>query len=243
MRQKQLGLISVTLLLGSWIATAGYFGWQHNLSDQTRKMAQLRLRQQEQSKPDAANKRPEIPAIDASIRDIIARLQPRMRELRQPRQESAEPIKMEMLGFSDQALMQEMVAAKATVDQFKAQVIISMTFLSGDYRMAVINGRLYREGETLEGSNHAQIHTITPDKVLLASRDMRQWIEVSNSASVITSNKDTATNAAPQQDKTSQQPAQGSGAAAPASAANTVEDIKKAQSAVSDVLKELKGGR
>ena len=56
--------------------------------------------------------------------------------------------------------------------------IISMTYVSGENRYAVINGKLYKEGELL--NNELRIKKIDHSKVLIASMASENWIEVNN---------------------------------------------------------------
>ncbi len=83
-----------------------------------------------------------------------------------------------MMGFSETSISSHEAIETASVEQFHER-IVSMAYVSGGERFAVIDGHLFKEGDTLQDVG-ASVRSITPDKVLLAGKEIRQWLKVNN---------------------------------------------------------------
>ncbi|ABK43454.1 hypothetical protein Mmc1_0936 [Magnetococcus marinus MC-1] len=122
-----------------------------------------------------------LPKPDAGLDVMRENNEPLLRQLRSPRGRESGKINMAMLGYSKDSIMQSRENMQALGEDFRKR-IISMTFVTGEDRYAVIDGVLYKEGDTFEDG--AKIRTIRPDKVLIAGRETLQWVEVFNPVEV-----------------------------------------------------------
>ncbi|MBF0307956.1 MAG: hypothetical protein HQL56_00310 [Magnetococcales bacterium] len=176
MKQKYLGLVSVSVLglgMAGMIAVSGADLVPLLIAFQ-KKAAQSGV--VTGSAPgDLAKK---IPAIDPVVQESILKLAPNLLSLRSPSKSSLGDIKLQMLGYSSEAVTMDEVAINTPSESFD-RLVITMAFVSGDKKYVVLDGRFYQEGDQI-GESGASIRTITPEKVLLAGREVRQWIKVQN---------------------------------------------------------------
>ncbi|MBF0135603.1 MAG: hypothetical protein H7833_09230 [Magnetococcus sp. DMHC-1] len=177
MKKNSIGLVSVVILVVSFFGVGLYHGYEFVYgveANQESKIASI---------SDEINReKPKIPPIDAVMRSKISQLHPRLNQLHNPKQAVTGDINMQMVGFSSQALEQSERILSQAKEDYQAR-IISMAYVAGENRFAVIDGRLYREGDDF-GDTGAKIRTIRQDKVLIAGRDVRQWLDVHNPVAV-----------------------------------------------------------
>jgi hypothetical protein len=163
MKSRYLGILAQGMALVSFFMIVGIAAW----------IGHSRMRAS--SDADRLAAIPEAPK--AELADIT-RLYPRLSELARPRKGAGGDVNFLMLGFSNTSLASQGSLVAASLEDFSHHAV-TMAFVSDKGRYAVIDGVLYREGEVLEGSGGA-LRTVTPDKVLIAGREVRQWLEVSN---------------------------------------------------------------
>ncbi|MEG3639699.1 hypothetical protein [Magnetococcus sp. PR-3] len=118
-----------------------------------------------------------VPKPDKTLDDLRQRNEPKLKQLRTPQGRESGRVNMIMLGFSQDSIRMSQDSMKALTEDFRKR-IISMTFITGDERFAVIDGQLYKEGDEI--ANGAKIRTVRADKVLIAGREILQWVEVHN---------------------------------------------------------------
>lgn len=173
MKAKYFGLFSISLLLTTLVGSALYSGVTLG------RKASLDLsalnRRVDETKTMAGN----APKPDTGSHAAMKRIQDHLWKLRQPPEQTIQTVNLAMLGYSEQSL-NAMDADLSPVEDFSHRVV-TMAYVSkkGDKRFAVIGDRLYHEGEALDDEQTTQVNTITPQKVLLSGRKVRQWIEVS----------------------------------------------------------------
>lgn len=164
-----LASVGTTLLI---VAGAGWYAGQTALETYTRAAEQRAAQDQEQ----------EIPDTDDELLAEMERLYPLIGGISRPdRATLAGDVHYELFGFDEEAVRTREEEAREFADpaaRFEEHVV-SMTFVSPRESYAVIDGELYRVGDSLRESE-GRIRTITPDRVLIAGRRARQWVEVSN---------------------------------------------------------------
>ncbi|MBF0179747.1 MAG: hypothetical protein HQM03_06945 [Magnetococcales bacterium] len=233
MHAKRFGLVSVLLILLSAIATGTFLGWRF-----LHPPPELAL----QEKTDKEKIR--VPEIDAAIRQTIKTRLSDLEQLRVPPTSVQGDVNMEMLGYSGQSVASDQAIANRAEEDFSAHVV-SMAYVSGGERFAVIDGEMYQEGDELKGEAGTKVRNITTDKVLIAGRSVRQWVKVFNPVKVEKKKKEeevkaetkVATADAPKAAPTPVIPA-----VAPSAAGGGLSDALQTLKNYSDVLNSLKGG-
>ncbi|MBF0625243.1 MAG: hypothetical protein HQL82_10605 [Magnetococcales bacterium] len=171
MKTKALGLVSIVVLGLSVVGNALYF----SLLAAQGESLQGGAGQPEKEKETAL---PPVPPIDSILRSKVDKVRDRLAQLRNPHQPVVGELNLESVGFSREAIQVSETAASASEENYSDR-IISMAYVSDKDRFAVIDGQLYREGDEF-GDTGARIRTITPEKVLIAGREIRQWVKVDN---------------------------------------------------------------
>ncbi|MBF0610463.1 MAG: hypothetical protein HQL55_04990 [Magnetococcales bacterium] len=124
---------------------------------------------------------PEMMKEAKALQPEVDRLKMQLASLRNPTLSEPTPVNLLVLGFSQRAVesQSEMVHSKS--EDFSERVV-TMAYVSssGDERFAVIDDHLYKEGDRLLKMEGATVRTITPHKVLIAGKEVRQWLEVRN---------------------------------------------------------------
>ncbi|MBF0188495.1 MAG: hypothetical protein HQL50_11290 [Magnetococcales bacterium] len=166
-------------------------------------------------------------------------LNPKLAHLHAPGETSHADINMAMLGFSGQTISNfEGGVAMASTEQL-GDHIVTMAFVVGKDKFAVVDDRLYREGDRLfsedEEEEGPRIRTITPEKVLIAGKEVREWVKVYNPRHYP---------APSQQTKTQQQQQEAGGGAAQQQAGGqaSVQQGLQNLKGYADMLKQLEGG-
>ncbi|MEO5379023.1 MAG: hypothetical protein H7832_14775 [Magnetococcus sp. DMHC-6] len=171
MKAKQFGLVSVAILFVSIFGTGGYLGWFYNNKINT---------SEENNSFDTTMK--QVPQLDTESWKMIQKFSGQMDQLRNPGRISSSVINqnmLEMIGFSVQSLNNESAISNAAKVDY-TQRIVSMAYVSGIERYAVIDDKFYQEGDLLEGEADARVRTITQNRVLIAGKEIRQWVNVFN---------------------------------------------------------------
>jgi len=227
MKSKYLGLVALALIAVSVLGSTAYLGWSFMLPQ-----AQLT------EEADVKRLWTSIPKTDPADMTAMADLQQRFSRLLRPRKRRSGDVSYDMLGFSAREIATYENVAAATTERFDNH-IISMAYVSGDQRYAVIDGKLYKEGDSL-GTEGGRVRTITPTKVLIAGKEVRQWLEVHNPVAA----KPKAEEPAPQQPAAPTPPAQpprpSFGAKQEESSSNAVQAIE-ALKGYTEMLKQLRG--
>lgn len=121
----------------------------------------------------------DVPPIDPGLRNTVKDLYERLGEIARPRAHRAGEVNFRMLGFRQEAAQRGRAAMVLSSEERFDDHVVSMAYVTDRQRFAVIDGKLYSEGDRIEGSG-GHVRTITPDKVLIADREVRQWLEVKN---------------------------------------------------------------
>ncbi|MBF0152880.1 MAG: hypothetical protein HQL64_03965 [Magnetococcales bacterium] len=181
MKSNAISLVSVVILGVSFAGVVSYQGYQTIYGTDFGKSSLSDVAISKDS--DKEKDKDKVPIPDAVLRSKIEQVRPRLNQLHHPKQVSAGSLNMGLVGFSAQALEQSERILEQAKEDYRER-IISMAYVSGDSRFAVIDGRLYREGDDF-GDTGAKIKTIHPDKVLIAGRDVRQWLDVHNTSTAV----------------------------------------------------------
>lgn len=121
----------------------------------------------------------EIPDVNEALMSDMERLYPLIGGLSRPDREALTgDVRFQLLGFDEEAVATHEEEELPDEERFDRHVV-AMTYVSPASSFAVIDGGLYRVGDTIEGST-GRVRTITPDRVLIAGRRARQWIDVDN---------------------------------------------------------------
>ncbi|MBF0588537.1 MAG: hypothetical protein HQL53_05370 [Magnetococcales bacterium] len=175
MKAKLFGIVSVTLMSAALVGTGGY---AYHLMNKTKAgpnpMAAMGGLTQTPGGFSVAN----VPDVDLKEERSIKHLMPRLSQLYNPGNLGGGDIDFRMVGYSERTINSFVATESANTEQFNERVV-SMSYVSGGNRFAVIDGQLFKEGETLQNVG-ASVRSITPDKVLLAGKEIRQWLEVHN---------------------------------------------------------------
>ncbi|MBF0424453.1 MAG: hypothetical protein HQL66_01340 [Magnetococcales bacterium] len=175
MKSNAIGLVSVVILGVSLSGVGVYQGYKVAIGGGS---AGIGKGARAISQSDDEKGEIRIPPLDPVLKSKIDQVRPKLNQLHHPKQVVAGNLSMPLMGFSTQALEQSERILSQSYEDYRER-IISMAYVSGENRFAVIDGRLYREGDDF-GESGAKIKTIHPDKVLIAGRDVRQWLDVHN---------------------------------------------------------------
>ncbi len=119
----------------------------------------------------------EIPPPDEEMSTRMSRYYADLGGLGRPRErESGGEVVFEILGFSEEAVADHHQEIRPPEESFDEHVV-SLVVVTPRQRLAVIDGETYREGDTIAGTE-GRLRTITADRVLVAGREIRQWIDV-----------------------------------------------------------------
>lgn len=179
MKERHIGLISVGVIMLSSLMTVGYLSWQHVGEDL---YGMIHAGLSFGNKLDRGGL-DHVPDVDTAIQKTIRRLTARLAELRFPGLPQRGMVDFEMLGYelpkngSEQADAGDNAFNEYGFSSIKRQTI-SMTYLSEGIRYAVVNGKLYKEGEAL--NDDLKIQTIEPRKVLIVGRASAKWVPISS---------------------------------------------------------------
>ncbi|MBF0157307.1 MAG: hypothetical protein HQL57_09010 [Magnetococcales bacterium] len=192
MKSKIVGGVVVSLLLVCILGSAAYAVNWHLERVRALALAQAQAQALEKEKakggkkgdPAAAKGADSVPEVDPAERKSIDELASRLNHLVTPGlSEAGGQLDFKLVGFSNSAVSEEQTMADLPSEDFGSR-IVSMAFVSGDDKFAVIDDRLYREGDPLQDASgapsSASIRTIEQDKVLIAGREVRQWVKVFN---------------------------------------------------------------
>lgn len=176
MKERLIGLFSVSTVAISLILTSSYLLWEQLGGDIYSMMNKEQLSGKRLGKGGIAS----VPSVNYNLRKTIGKLQSKLDKLRSPGQPKQGRVDFEMIGFE---IKESLLSAQALLDgeiQFTSlnSLIVSMTYISGENRFAVVNGKLFREGESLNENLH--VKTVTPLKVLITSKTSSKWVETSN---------------------------------------------------------------
>ncbi|MEO5365062.1 MAG: general secretion pathway protein GspB [Magnetococcus sp. WYHC-3] len=172
MKSKQIGLAGLTLLACAWMGLSGYLGfrfWQQRSAGGAG-MTPVAMATDDRF--------PSVPETDPVSLERINLLGERLHTLQTPEPGDQREVNLEMLGYSAASISDTNSQIVMQGEQFN-NLVVTMALLTAAGHFAVIDGKLYREGDELEAGG-ARVRTITPSKVLLAGRDMRQWLPVQN---------------------------------------------------------------
>ncbi|MBF0176395.1 MAG: hypothetical protein HQL63_06045 [Magnetococcales bacterium] len=233
MKNNSFGLVSVILLGFSCAGVAAQQGYRVALGEDL-----SGEKTEAMVAPKSEDEAAKVPNIDEVLRARIGQLQPRLSQLHNPKQVAAGDVNLKLVGFSLQALEQSERILNQTNEDYRER-IISMAYVAGENRFAVIDGRLYREGDDF-GDTGAKIRTIHADKVLIAGRDVRQWLDVLNPVDPVKAAPVTqavATKAA----TAAESGAPTTAAAAKEKPASSVEEGVQALKGYNDMMKALQG--
>ncbi|MBF0125946.1 MAG: hypothetical protein HQM02_01935 [Magnetococcales bacterium] len=179
MKAKRFGLVSMSLMLLSGTATGGYLGWQV--------LHPVLAKGVQQEIPGGnavlAKDSMEIPVINTADRTTMRTRLPELEQLRVPAAPVQGEVSMVMLGFDTQ-FVDAAQAVASRPDEDLSSHIVSMAYVSGGDRFAVIDGEMYQEGDELKGEEGTKVRDITTEKVLLSGRSVRQWVKVFNPVKV-----------------------------------------------------------
>lgn len=169
MKAKRFGLVSVLLIVLAVFVTTGYLGWlllEPVVADET-------------VKKEIARDSTGVPIVDTKAREVIQKLLADLDQLRVPGTAVQGDVNMEMLGYSGQSVASDQAISNRPDEDLSTHVV-SMAYVSGGERFAVIDGEMYQEGDELKGESGTKVRNITTEKVLIAGRSVRQWVKVFN---------------------------------------------------------------
>lgn len=168
MKAKRFGLISIFLIFCAILVTGGYFGW-----------LVINPVLVEEVKEKVSVDRTGVPLVNQQVRTTMNALVTELDQLRIPATAVQGNVNMEMLGYSGQSIASDQAIANRPDEDLSTHVV-SMAYVSGASRYAVIDGEMYQEGDELKGETGAKVRNITTEKVLIAGRSIRQWVRVFN---------------------------------------------------------------
>ncbi|OSM04406.1 hypothetical protein [Magnetofaba australis] len=180
MNTKMFGVIALLIVTASLVGTGGYAVLIYS---QEGAFAKQKTNVTPSMFPDFP-RLPEIkkaPDVDKELESVLEANIGMLGQLRTPRSRETGGINLAMIGYSNTSIRSQDAVDLAPPEDFGSR-IISMAYVAGKDKFAVIDGKLYREGE--EFQEGARIRTITPEKVLIAGREIRQWVEVFNPVEV-----------------------------------------------------------
>jgi hypothetical protein len=159
MRLKYLPLILSLLFSLSVIFSAAYAYWR---LEQPRQVVQIKL-----------PKAPNIPRVKPTVIADLAQLEPRLARLVTPKAPPRGPANLMAFGYQRVARTYPIMDAPKV--ELPSHYSLSMTFVSSKRRYCVIDGRFYRQGETLpEGP---RVEKVQPEGVLLSWRNVSHWLQ------------------------------------------------------------------
>lgn len=176
MKEKWIGLISVAAIATSIILTFTYLFWEQTEENMNAglmfggRLTKSGIRS--------------VPSVDSKSQKTIRKLQSKLKKLRVPGLPQRGQVDFEMLGYElSKARNAQQDDEGEMYDDFNfnttQETIVSMTYMSGKTRYAVINGNLLKEGDTFDNKEF-QVKTITPHKVLIVGKGSSRWIKTSN---------------------------------------------------------------
>ena len=179
MKEKLIGLISVGAMVTSLLLMTFFLYLEQSGEDFSALNAGLNLGLRSKSRGGVNS----IPTVNKKVQKTIQKLQNRLQDLRIPGVPQRGRVDFEMLGYELPKAGE--VPQEAEDDGFEdfgfaavKQQVVSMTYISGTTRYAVINGKLFKEGDKV--NNELRIKQITPSKVLISDLASERWIKVSN---------------------------------------------------------------
>ena len=181
MKEKRIGLITVGAVVASLVLTVGYLVWDLVGEDLYGMMdSELSL-----VAPGLKTGIGKVPEVDFKAQQTVRKLQTKLNHLRTPGLPQRGQVDFEMLGY-------ELPKTADASSDMKAEAfedygfgtgkrqIVSMTYISGGIRYAVINDQLYKEGDSL--ADELRVETITPRRVLIAGKVGSYWVKISTQA-------------------------------------------------------------
>ncbi len=168
MKPRYLSLVLVSATTAVIAATtwlAGHHAWRIHADAASARAQSAALR--------------EIPRPDEQMSARMARYYADLGGLGRPRErESGGEVVFEILSFSAEAVADHHQEVRPPEENFDEHVV-TLVLVTPRQRTAVIDGRTYREGDIIAGTE-GRLDTITPERVLVVGREIRQWVEVEN---------------------------------------------------------------
>ncbi len=171
MKTKAMGALSIGMMVVGLAAAVGNIAWKY---DQGYFKASGPALQSPDTKTVASL------TVDRKAAGLMSALETRLGELRHPRVDVPGTPKFAQFGFGEEAVAQlarskhlEAAQAERPFDSYR----LTLAYVSGAHRFAVIDGIFYREGESI-GASDIRVQRITLNRVLLAGGGSRQWIDV-----------------------------------------------------------------
>jgi hypothetical protein len=161
MKKKHSGLVSIGLILSAAAVAFVYYHYGFWKTAQAAAFQPL--------KP-----MPAISIPDENIVREIRQLDRKMDQLLRPA--TSENVSVDLLLFGYQSFELPDIDSKPTQKKLPVNMeyTLSFSFLSGQRRFCVIDGKFYGEGQTLPDG--AKIVTIDSDRVLIQKKQFRKWI-------------------------------------------------------------------
>lgn len=136
--------------------------------------------------------------VDNAALKQLSELTPQLAQLSVRRPEQVASIDLGLLGYQKIEPLPPPAAPASISEPEPAPVVvvppppppfeyqISMTYVSGEQRFAVIDGRFYKEGSMMPKGE--SIVEISPSAVLIARQDKTEWVNIRKTPDTISSN-------------------------------------------------------